>query len=99
MKTKPEKRTNNRNVIHQPVSFEMIERRGGRLRNFVIEGVGVDLSSEGVGVFTDYPLDKGEVLKLHYPVNVGNASLPVYTEVMWTQAVNTHFRAGLRFLA
>ena len=95
----PENRTCRRNVIHQTVSFELIERGGGGLKTVLVDGVGVDLSSEGVGVFTEYPLREGEVLKLRYPVNVGDASLPVYTEVMWSRASNQHFRAGLRFLA
>lgn len=99
MSNEPEQRSSNRNVIHQPVTFELIERKPGRLRSILIEGVGVDLSSEGVGVFIEHPLERGEVLKLHYPVNVGNTSLPVYTTVMWVQPVNAHYRAGLQFLA
>ena len=98
MKKYPIERSCSRKSIRKPVSFELSVMGAGHPKNILKSGVGVDLSPGGIGLTTDYPLNKGDVLKLFFPVNVGNASLPVFSEVVWTQAVNEQFRVGLRFL-
>ena len=45
-----------------------------------------------------YPLHAGDVLKLFFPVGEGDASLPVFSEVMWSRPADGEYRAGLRFL-
>src|SRR5512144_2147906 len=99
MKKYPVDRSCSRKSIRKPVSFELTLLESGRPVNILKSGVGVDLSPGGMGLTTDYPLHEGEVLKLFFPVEVGNASLPVYTEVVWAKPTDGEFRAGLRFLA
>ncbi len=99
MKRKTEKRSVNRVPIHEPVSFEMTEGNPGLFKNVVANGTGVDISQGGIGLNTDNPLRKGDVLKINFPTAVANISLPVYTEVMWSTHEDGKFRSGLRFLA
>ena len=70
----------------------------GLPENILKNGMGVDLSPGGIGLTTDYPLHAGDVLKLFFPVGVGDASLPVFSEVMWSRPADGEYRAGLRFL-
>ncbi len=93
-----EKRSGRRTAIHQPVSFEINDRRTGRFANVLIDGQGVDMSAAGIGLITVYPLKEGEILKLLFPAAEVNIQLPVYSEVMWSTTTNGMFRAGLRFL-
>ncbi len=99
MKKYPIERSCARRSIRKPVSFELSLMGSGLPENIVRSGVGVDLSSGGMGLATDYPLHEGEVLKLFFPIGVGNTSLPVYSEVVWSRSKEGEFRAGLRFLA
>ena len=99
MKKYPGDRSCSRKSIRKPVSFELSLMGSGHPVNILKSGVGVDLSSGGMGLTTDYPLHEGDVLKLFFPVDVGNTSLPVFSEVVWARATDGEFRAGLRFLA
>jgi len=99
MEKKTEKRSVSRVPIHESVSFEMTERDSGRFRNVLGSGMGVDISRLGIGLSTDNPLSRGDVLRINFPVSVTDISLPVYTEVMWSVQEDGKFRAGLRFLA
>jgi hypothetical protein len=93
-----ENRSGSRESIHQPVSFDLSGIESGRLRNIQKSGLGVDISSGGMGLTTDFQLHAGDVLKLYFPV-AGHASLPVFTEVIWSRPADGEFRVGLRFLA
>ena len=93
------KRAGRRKNIRKPITFELSLLENGRPINILKSGVGVDLSPGGLGMTTAYPLHTGNILKLFFPAGVGNTSLPVFTEVVWSQTVDEHFRVGLRFLA
>ena len=92
-------RSFSRKSIRKPVSFELSLMGPGQPGNILKSGTSVDLSDGGIGLTTDYPLHKGDVVKLFFPVGEGNASLPVFTEVAWARPDDGEFRAGLRFLA
>src|SRR6266568_1651230 len=94
----PIERSCSRKNIRKPVSFELSLMGSGLPENIMKSGVGVDLGHGGIGLSTDYPLHEGDVLNLFFPVGVGNASLPVFSEVMWARPADGEFRAGLRFL-
>ena len=57
-----------------------------------------DISPEGLRILTDYPLEKGVVVKLGLPVSGLEMLLPVFAEVAWAAPVEKRFTAGLRFL-
>jgi hypothetical protein len=71
---------------------------GEELENITCEAIGVDISSSGLGVVTDYALKEGDVLKSRIPVIEMDTALPVYAEVVWSKPHNGKFRVGLRFL-
>lgn len=101
MEHKSEKRFSGRQSFNRPVSFEICATKTSQSMDIQQNGLGVDISAEGIGITTDYALREGDVLKLYIPINntVGT-SLPVYAEVMWSKPADENLRAGgLRFLA
>lgn len=96
METPKKKRHNSRIPFHQPVGLEIWEQGTKHVREV---GTGIDLSTEGGGLATKYPLKQGEVVKLLVPVGVTNVCLPVYASVVWSKATDGGFRAGVTFLA
>ena len=99
MEPKSGKRLSERKVFNQPISFEVSETETGQFKIVQKKGFGIDISSKGTGITTDYALREGDVLKLHLPINEVQTSLPVYAEVMWSKPADSHFRAGLLFLS
>jgi Tfp pilus assembly protein PilZ len=59
---------------------------------------GVDISSGGVGIVAAHSFRVGEVVKLEYDLNGSGITLPIYSEVVWCQAVDNGSRVGMRFL-
>ena len=99
MEKKADKRSISRVPIHESISFEITERYSGTLVNILKNGLGLDISSGGIGLTTSFPVEVGSVLKLYFPITSVNASLPVYTDVKWSSPIEGGFRIGLRFLA
>jgi Tfp pilus assembly protein PilZ len=64
----------------------------------MLDVAAVDISSGGVGILTAQALHVGEVVKLEYDLNGGGITLPIYSEVVWCQAVDNGSRIGMRFL-
>jgi hypothetical protein len=62
------------------------------------ESRGVDVSSHGLGIVSDYPLLEGMVLRISLPVNEMGIALPVFAEVAWVMPGRESLRAGLRCL-
>jgi hypothetical protein len=98
MEKKTDKRSISRVPIHQSVRFDIADGDSGHFENVVKEGIGLDISSGGIGLTTADPIEVGRVVKLLFPVAVFNASLPIYAEVMWSARVDGGERIGLRFL-
>lgn len=94
-----EKRCSLRNAINQPVRLELTTLVQGKIRSAQINGICLDISSEGIGVSTTDPLRKGDVLKLHLSVSDMKVTLPILTEVKWLRRVDDQYKAGLQFLA
>jgi hypothetical protein len=93
-----EKRSNAREVIHQPISIEISEIALGRLQAVTKTGHAVDICSGGIGIVTDHFLTEGAVLKVRFPLADMKVDVPVFTEVMWLKGADGKMRAGLRFL-
>ena len=96
METSRNTRHNSRTPFHQPIGLEIWEQGTKHVHEV---GTGVDLSAEGGGLATKYPLKRGDVVKLLVPVGVTNVRLPVYASVVWSKATDDGFRAGVTFLA
>jgi len=99
MDTPSEKRASPRTDLHQVVRFERTAPESGLTGEEPTQGVGRDISPEGASFLTDCPLHPGEILKLHVPIEAERTSVPVISQVKWTQRTRNGFRVGLQFLA
>lgn len=61
-------------------------------------GRGIDISSSGMGLETDFAPAKGALLRLHVPFSGTDVKMPVLAQVQWVVAGRKWHRAGLRFL-
>ncbi len=62
------------------------------------KGKGFDISCHGLGILTDYRLQKGMVVRLVLPEYWHGTAIPVFAEVAWTRPLKKNLRAGLRFI-
>jgi hypothetical protein len=59
---------------------------------------GVDISSYGLGMMSDYRPERGMILQISVPVEDIGITLPLFAEVTWVSPVREGFKAGLSFL-
>lgn len=98
MKVGEEKRTSPRSAFQRPIQFDLNYVDAQGLITIEQEGVGVDISERGLGIFTVYPLKKDDVLRLHFPLDSIDTTLPVFARVAWAKLMEKRFRVGLEFL-
>ncbi len=99
MKGHSNKRSALRQPFEQTVTFERSSAASGAREWVLGNAHGVDLTSSGFGFTTDRELTAGEVLRLYLPVGSTDITVPVYSEIVWTDSSGSNCRAGLRFLA
>jgi PilZ domain len=68
-------------------------------RSMQSDGLGINISDTGLGMYVRQPLFKGEILKLRFPSDVSITSVPLYAEVVWVRQEKDRYRTGLKFLA
>jgi hypothetical protein len=92
------KRVCARIIFNQPFSFELctIARK---IKNIKQNGIGLNISSSGLGMKTRYSLMEGSVVKFILPLGEAEITVPVFAEVIWSMPADNHFSVGLRFLA
>jgi hypothetical protein len=76
----------------------MTTEQSGKLELLDSISQGIDISSFGLGMRTNYSFKKGDVVKVQLPSQVEGALLPVFSQVVWAGKENDGFRVGLRFL-
>ncbi len=64
----------------------------------ICQGRGVDISSLGFGMMSEYRLAQGMVLQISFPVEDTGITLPLFAEVAYVLAVGGSFKTGLIFL-
>jgi hypothetical protein len=99
MVSKREKRTLERNIFPYPVDFEMSDLGQEQTQPLTLTGDAVDISSNGIGMWTSAPLKRGDVVKLYIPIPSQKTILPSFSEVRWVEPGRLHNRVGLQFLA
>lgn len=67
-------------------------------RSMQSDGLGINISATGLGMYVRQPLFKGEVLKLRFPANMATAPVSDYAEVVWVRPEKDRYRTGLKFL-
>jgi PilZ domain len=98
MDGREERRTSARSAYKRPIQFDLNLTGSKGWTTVEKDGAAVDISESGLGFFTRYPLKKGEVLRLHFPLNSVKMTLPVFAEVAWAKPVENRFRVGMQFL-
>jgi hypothetical protein len=93
-----EKRKINRTGFPQTFPLQMTTEQSGKLELLDNISQGIDISSYGLGMRTNYSFKKGDVVKVQLPSLVEGALLPVFSQVVWSRKENEGFRVGLRFL-
>jgi hypothetical protein len=93
-----EKRRSARSVYGRSIEYELSSIGLEELMPVKREGVGINISENGIGFFTDYPLKKDEVVKIYFPLSSMRMRLPIFARVAWAKPVENQFRVGMQFL-
>lgn len=75
-----------------PVEFSVSVLEFGNLRKLDLMGKGKDISEQGLGFLTDYPLVPGHVIRLK---NIDGS--PLTAVVKWIAEMDGRFRVGVLF--
>ena len=95
-----EKRISKRTSFQKSVEIELSATHERQADAFLERsGRGIDISSTGMGLETDFAPEKGALLKLLVPLNGSDIKMPVLAQVQWVAAAGAVYRAGLQFLA
>ena len=98
MDEQEEKRKSGRSAYGRSIEYELSSIGSEELMPVKREGVGVNISENGMSIFTDYPLRKGEVVKIYFPLSSMRMRLPIFARVAWAKTVEKRFLVGMQFL-
>jgi len=95
---KGEQRLAFRRSFEQNIQLERNQFHTGENAPVLETGQALDISSLGMGITTQSPLQPKETVRVYFPVEDMGFSLPVFSEVRWVEARDHHYRSGLQFL-
>jgi PilZ domain len=98
MEPKGEKRRIQRSGFPQTVRLDLIQEESNQIKNERRSAQGVDISSQGLGLVTPFPLQQGQVIRISLPAKESPALLPVFSEVRWVKGAGKEYRLGVQFL-
>ncbi len=90
-----EKRKSKRVPYQTPFFFTVISMHGSEFQRIQSDGTIMDVSKDGVGIATAFPLEPGQVL--HWDDRHKHNRLHIGL-VKWSQRQGSLYRAGLLFL-
>ncbi len=90
-----ERRIAERKEFRSILDFKLSACQSGTVTH---KGRGVDVSSSGIGITSQYLLAQGMVVQIELPLQEIGITLPLFAEVAWAVPVGESFRAGLSFL-
>jgi hypothetical protein len=92
-----------RSSIRKPIQFELtFDRKWSSViprQEIERTGKALDICSQGMGFMVGIQLKKGDILKVHLPVNSIGIPIPVFSEVRWVKKESSGHRVGLQFLS
>ncbi len=93
-----EKRKYERNPYISPIRFYLIASYTDQSKKNYGEGVSVDISKEGLGIITNYTLNKGDILYFDPEIKV-NDTTESTSIVRWVLEIEEdRYRVGLEFV-
>jgi hypothetical protein len=93
-----EKRQDQRKGFQQTIEFALSAAHPST-NSLEQKGLGIDISSGGIGLETVDKLQRDDVVKLSVPLGLTSVNIPAFAEVRWVEAFDERYRIGLRFLA
>ena len=82
----------------QRIQYFLRESYMGETRTIHKEAISVDISEGGIGIETDYPLEKGNILYFDPAIRIDNFEA-VCSIVKWSIRIEYNkYRAGLEFI-
>ena len=82
----------------RPLRYSLSNGNLSRTKPLLATAVTVDISAEGIGIVTDHPLAKGNVLKFKNSLKMKEEVLKSEAVVVWTGLLQGKHRVGLKFL-
>ena len=93
-----EKRKYERIPYTTPIKYYLTALRMDKLEKIYNNGVSVDISRGGLGMITDFPLSRGDVLYFEPEIKI-NDSTESTSIVRWVLEIEENeYRAGLEFV-
>lgn len=86
-----EKRASERIPFNDKIDFLLPVNDFREIKELSLSCNAIDISSTGMGIAVDYPLEPGHVLKF-------NCFTPPFGIVRWCRKVNENYRAGVQFV-
>jgi len=81
----------------KPLRYSVVVLDFKELQRINNISVTVDISKEGIGILTDYPLEEGHILTFKNDLKINDK--PIKTAIVkWTGMVDNRYRVGLRFI-
>ncbi|MEJ2697275.1 MAG: PilZ domain-containing protein [Candidatus Sulfobium sp.] len=87
-----ERRKHQRVGYDMPVEYTLSVQEFGHLRKLDLAGMGFDISEEGMGLYTDYRLQPGDVIRLRKVEGSQRNAV-----VRWAAELDGRFRIGVLF--
>jgi hypothetical protein len=98
MEQRPENRQMERKTFPYPVLIELINQEQGTFEHLQNQGQGIDISSQGIGITSESPIDPGQVVKMYIPLGNLETLVPSFSEVRWIKKSNSNYRLGFKFI-
>jgi hypothetical protein len=81
-----------------PVKYSVTVLNSQELRKVHNVAVSIDISSRGLGIITDFPLEQGHVLTFENEIKIDGVISRRAAVVKWTGKTNGKYRVGLEFV-
>jgi hypothetical protein len=87
-----------RRIFDQTVQLERNQFYTGEKSPTLEIGQTLDISTMGLGIKTETPLQPKEMVRVYLPVQTVDIPLPVFSEVRWVELKKNYYRVGLQFV-
>ncbi len=90
-----ERRKSARIPVNYPIRYAVTDLQTSYASVVEVPATIIDISEQGFGILTEYPLRRGHVITIREGKKEG---IPHYGMVKWAKRINNQIRAGLGFL-
>jgi c-di-GMP-binding flagellar brake protein YcgR len=91
-------REHERRPFITPLKYSVSVINMQELKKVHTVAVSVDVSDEGLGIITDFPVQQGHVLTFEGDKQINNSIFKKAAIVRWTGKIHSQYRAGLQFV-